>query len=124
MNQETGLLDRLNAARMLMEQDCHRPLSVAQIADRAGCSPFYFIRAFRRVFGLTPHQYLTRLRIDRARALLTYSELSLTDICFAVGYSSVGSFSTLFRRRAACSPSQYRRRTRTQNREFYRAVPA
>ena len=63
-------------------------------------------------FGETPHAYLTRVRIDRATRLLTLTGRSVTEVCFEVGFTSLGSFSTLFKRRTGWSPAAYRRRAR------------
>jgi AraC-like DNA-binding protein len=87
--------------------------SVRQIALDARISPFHFIRQFEAVFGLTPHQFRTAARIDRAKRLLAAGELSVTDVCMEVGFSSLGSFSDLFTRRVGVSPSAYRRQMRT-----------
>jgi len=71
-----------------------------------------FLRTFKQIFHLTPHQYLTQLRLEQARKLLTRSDLPVTDICFSVGFESPGSFSWLFRRRVGCSPEAFRRQKR------------
>ena len=73
-------------------------------------SPFHFIRQFEALFGVTPHQYRIRARLDRAKLLLASREWSVTNTCFEVGFSSLGSFSALFTRRFGESPSAYRRR--------------
>jgi AraC-like DNA-binding protein len=91
----------------------------AELARSAGLSRFHFLRRWKEAFGVTPHQDLTRLRIDRAKALLapeiagrlaTADLSSVTEVCFAVGFSSLGSFSTLFAERAGCPPTAWRRR--------------
>jgi len=87
---------------------------LAEPATAAGFSPFHYHRLFQRAFGETPHHFLTRLRIDRAKALLAAGELAVTEICWEVGYSSLGSFSTRFKEVTGCSPSDYRRRVRAQ----------
>lgn len=76
-------------------------------------SPFHFHRAFRLAFNETPHDYLTRLRIERAKALLRTDALPVTQVCFEVGFSSLGSFSTKFTREVGCAPSRYRNSVRT-----------
>jgi AraC-like DNA-binding protein len=81
-----------------------------ELARRAGLSRFHFVRRWREAFGVTPHQDLTALRIERAKSLLGAEVASVTDVCFAVGFSSLGSFSTLFAERAGCPPSAWRRR--------------
>ena len=79
-------------------------------AARAAClSPFHFHRAFTRAFGATPHQMLTRHRLERAAAMLATGQ-PITDVCLAVGFESLGSFSTLFRRHYGVSPRGFQRR--------------
>jgi AraC-like DNA-binding protein len=85
-----------------------RPLTVAALARRARLSPFHFIRAFRAATGLTPHQYLRERRLERARHLLSTTTMPVTEICQSVGFTSLGSFSNLFRRATGQSPVAYR----------------
>lgn len=115
--------DSLHAARDFIDRHFDEPISVDEMAARAHLSRYHFIRAFRRAFFATPHQYLTRRRIDRAKDLLANSQRTVTEICFDVGFSSVGSFSTLFRNVVGWSPSAYRARTWAQRREPERFVP-
>ena len=82
-------------------------------------SPFHFIRLFRRVYKQTPHQYLIRQRIAKAKELLRTTDLPITEICMAVGFESLGSFSTLFRKVAGISPSAYRDRVQPATRPAY-----
>jgi AraC-like DNA-binding protein len=89
-----------------------KPLTVRQLAARAGISPFHFIRAFRAAFGCTPHQYLRTRRIERAKELLVTTPLPVTEICDQIGFQSLGSFSSLFRRLANETPAQFRARRR------------
>jgi AraC family transcriptional regulator len=103
---------RILLARDFMESGLDRPLSIAEIASVACFSPFHFLRSFKAVFGETPHQYLTRRRIERAESLLMNTDMSVTAICFALGFESLGSFSTLFRRHAGLSPERFRFRHR------------
>jgi AraC-like DNA-binding protein len=124
MRRECAAPDHLNNARALMDRAFDAPLNLQHISKQSGFSRFYFIRAFRRAFGLTPHQYLTQRRIQRARELLAFSDLSITDICFAVGFQSLGSFSDLFRRHVGHSPSAHRRRALEQKRLLHRSAPA
>jgi len=80
-----------------------------ELARRAGLSRFHFQRRYKEAFGRTPLEDITLLRIERAKALLA-GDASITDVCLEVGYSSLGSFSTLFAERAGCPPSAWRRR--------------
>lgn len=75
-------------------------------------SPYHFIRVFRAVFGETPHQLRTRARVDRAKTLLALRNDAVTEVCFDVGFISLGSFSDLFARRVGAPPSAFRRRAR------------
>ena len=90
-----------------------RPLSIAEVAREAAMSPFHFIRRFESVFGTTPHQFRIQSRLERAKHLLALSDYSVTDVCMAVGFSSLGSFSALFARRFGTPPSAYRRQVRS-----------
>jgi AraC-like DNA-binding protein len=104
---------KLCRARDLLRDCLGEPVVLADAAAEAGLSPWHFLRLFRQAFRETPHQFLTRLRIERARDLLAVSGRSVTDICFDVGFSSLGSFSTLFGRHVGASPVAFRRRMRT-----------
>lgn len=100
---------RLVRARDLLAAiDGDQSPTVRAIATTVGLSPFHFIRVFAAVFGDTPHQFRTRLRVERARALLASGE-TVTGACFDVGFHSVGSFSALFTRWVGAPPSSYRR---------------
>jgi transcriptional regulator GlxA family with amidase domain len=105
-------LRKLFDTRDLMYDCIDEEITLADLSQDAGLSPWHFLRAFRAAFGETPHEYLTRLRIDRARELLTVTNRAVTDICFDVGFTSLGSFSTLFRRQVGVSPAELRRRVR------------
>ncbi len=107
---------RLSRARRYIERRFDGPVAVSQAAAVAGMSTSQFIRVFRAAHFQTPHQYITRLRIERARELLLAGE-SVTDVCLSVGFESLGSFSTLFRRYQGESPTEFReRRHRTRRR--------
>src|SRR6266545_7496763 len=101
---------RLLRARDAMDRTYARPLDVPALARIALVSEAHFIRTFRATFGETPHRYLQRRRVERAMALLRGTDRSVTDICFAVGFSSLGTFSRTFREIVGQSPSVFRRR--------------
>lgn len=87
------------------------PIRLADMAQVANLSTNHFLRAFKQLFGQTPHQFLTAYRLQQAAKMLA-TERSVTDICLAVGFESLGSFSSLFRRYYGVSPEQYRRQKR------------
>jgi len=100
--------DRLRRARALMDNCYDHPLDLNQVSGQASFSRYHFIRLFRQVYRQTPHQYLTRKRIEKAKELLASTHLPVTEICFTVGFQSLGSFSTLFQRCVGQSPQKYR----------------
>ncbi len=102
------LLPALRRARDLIDRSYAEPLDLAVMAREAGYSRYHFARAFAAAYGETPRAYLTRRRIERAKTLLRSANLSVTEICFLVGFSSLGSFSARFRDLVGRSPSEYR----------------
>ena len=110
----TRAAEELNR-RMLRSRDAidrayAQPLDVAALASVASVSEAHYIRTFRATFGETPHRYLQRRRVERAMFLLRESERSITDICFEVGFSSLGRFSRTFRDIVGENPTDYRAR--------------
>ncbi len=103
-------LVRLRRARDMMDRDYAEPLDVPALARVALMSPGHFSRTFRAAYGETPYSYLQTRRIERAKALLRRGDLSVTEVCFAVGCTSLGSFSTRFTELVGESPSAYRAR--------------
>jgi AraC-like DNA-binding protein len=99
---------RLLRAKDLADARYFEPLTVADLARVAGLSPAHFSREFRRAFGEAPHEYLLTRRLERAGALLRNTDRTVTDICFDVGLTSVGSFTSSFRRVYGTAPSTYR----------------
>ena len=100
-------------ARDMLREVHDAPVSIREVAREAAMSPFHFIRRFEAMFGETPHQFRIQARLDRAKHLLALSDYSVTDVCMEVGFSSLGSFSELFRRRVGRAPSAYRREVRS-----------
>jgi AraC-like DNA-binding protein len=84
-------------------------IALDELANLAGVSRFHFCRAFRLATGCTPHGWLTRLRMERARVLLRSRELRIIDVALAVGYESQSAFAAVFRRATGSTPSAYRR---------------
>ena len=101
-------LRRLRRARDRMDREYARPLDVPALARTALMSTAHFSRRFRDTYGETPYAYLMTRRIERAKALLRRGDLSVTDVCFAVGCSSLGSFSASFTKLVGQTPSEYR----------------
>jgi len=97
-------------ARDTMDRAYVQPLDVPTLAAVAHVSPAHFARQFRATFGETPHRYLQRRRVERAMELLRDTDRSVTEICFDVGFASLGTFSRTFRAVIGESPSQYRAR--------------
>ncbi len=95
-------------ALVTMRGPLDRPLPVATLAEIAGLSPFHFTRTFRQATGIPPGQFLAALRLERAKELLLTTELTVTEICFAVGYDSIGTFTTRFTRSVGLSPGRIR----------------
>lgn len=98
----------LLAAKNLMDRDFAEPLAISDLAAAAFSSPAHFVRRFKVAFGETPHRYLQRRRIERAKEMLRNTQKSVTEICFAVGFSSLGTFSRTFKHLSGASPSRYR----------------
>lgn len=99
---------QVRLARLVLDRSYHEPITIEDLSREVALSPYYLIRAFRQVYQQTPHQYLVAQRIARAKELLRNSDLSITEICAAVGFESLGSFSTLFRKVTGLSPRTYR----------------
>jgi AraC-like DNA-binding protein len=108
----SDLFHRLCRARDVLREVHDRPLTIEDVARDAAMSPFQFIRRFDALFGATPHQFRIQSRVERAKELLVLSDYSVTDVCMELGFSSLGSFSTLFAQRVGAPPSVYRRQVR------------
>lgn len=102
---------RLLIARELLQECYTEPLRLHELSAATGLSQFHLLRAYRDAFGETPHQHVTRLRLERAKRLLAYGA-AVTEVCFDVGYSSLGSFSSLFARTTGRSPRAWQREVR------------
>src|SRR5215475_4811269 len=111
---DRGDLVRLRRARDQMDREYARPLDVPALARTALMSPGHFSRSFRAAFGETPYSYLMTRRIERAKALLRRGDLSVTEVCFEVGCTSLGSFSSRFTELVGESPSAYRARDHSE----------
>jgi len=103
-------LRRLRRARDQVDREYAKPLDVPALAATACMSAAHFSRRFREAYGETPYAYLMTRRIERATALLRRGDMSVTDVCFSVGWSSLGSFSARFTEVIGETPSAYRAR--------------
>ena len=103
-------LVRLRKAKDRMDREFEQPLDVPALARHAAMSAGHFSRSFKAAFGESPYSYLMTRRIERAKALLRRGDMSVTDACFAVGCTSLGSFSARFSELVGESPSAYRAR--------------
>ena len=103
-------LERLGRAREFIDHCYDHPLNLDTISEKACFSRYHFLRLFRQAFNKTPHQYLIERRIEKAKELLSDDELRVTDVCFEVGFQSLGSFSSLFHKYVGHAPVSYRQR--------------
>ncbi len=120
MSADIDELRRLRRARDQMDREYAEPLDVPALARTALMSPAHFSRRFREAYSETPYSYLMTRRIERAKSLLRRGDLSVTDVCFAVGCSSLGSFSARFTELVGETPSAYR----AGDHDDLRVVPA
>lgn len=109
---DLAVLRRLRSAKDLMDRSWSEPLDLEAIAARAGYSRYHFVRRFRDAYGETPGQYLARRRIERAQELLRSANLTVTEICFVVGFTSLGTFCTRFKQQVGMTPTEFRARER------------
>ena len=103
---------RLYRSREFLATGFDRPLRLSEAAGEACLSPFHYHRMFVRAFGETPHEFLTKRRIDRAKQMLARDECPVTEVCLAVGYESLGTFSTRFRSVVGKTPTEFRQTLR------------
>ncbi len=123
LKQDPELLRRLLRAKDRMDAASHEEWSVQRLARVSHVSPAHFARSFKEAFGVPPHRYLLTRRIERATALLSESDLPITEIAFQTGWRSLGTFGRIFRDVTGESPSTLRERVQAELREPGR-VPA
>src|SRR6478609_321428 len=104
-------------AKLFVDDNYADSLELDNIADEAYFSKFHFIRLFKKIYGRTPHQYLTWIRIENAKLLLKKG-IAVSDVCYSVGFESLSSFSGLFRRVVGVSPSVYLENERIMKEEI------
>jgi len=117
LRREPRLYDLTTFARVCRARDflgdCWRDRVTLENAAKQAClSPFHFNRVFTQVFGETPHEFVTKMRVEEAKKMLLAGDRSVTEICFEVGYESLGSFSARFRSLTGLSPKEFRRQAR------------
>jgi AraC-like DNA-binding protein len=121
------LYQRIVQAKLFMDEHLEESIDLDNIADEACFSKFHFIRLFKAIYGYTPHQYLIRIRMERAKALLQ-SGATVRDACFSLGFDSLSSFAGCFRRYAGIAPAawqqQYLRRQAQIRQAPLQFVPA
>jgi AraC-like DNA-binding protein len=100
------LYRRIVQAKLFIDKNFGKNIDLNNIADSAYFSKYHFIRLYKKVYGKTPHRYLTLVRIEKAMQLLR-ADMQVTDACFLVGFESLSSFSGLFKRVVGVSPSDY-----------------
>lgn len=106
----TAALPQLRRARDLADRCFAEPIDLDALAASAHLSKYHFVREFAATYGETPARYLARRRIERAQDLLRSANLTVTEVCMMVGYTSVGSFSSRFRQLVGETPTEYRDR--------------
>ncbi|KAA0104149.1 helix-turn-helix domain-containing protein [Mycolicibacterium sp. P1-5] len=104
------VLRHLRRARDHADRHYDQPLDLEQLAAVAGISKYHFQRLFAATYGMSPAEHLSRRRVERAQDLLRATNLTVTEVCMTVGFTSLGSFSTRFRELVGVSPSEFRRR--------------
>ena len=102
------LYRRIVQAKLFIDNHFADNINLDNIADEAFFSKFHFMRLFKTTYGKTPHQYLTSVRIEKAKLLLQ-TNISIGDVCFSVGFDSISSFTALFKRNTSFTPSKYHR---------------
>ncbi|HTJ11399.1 MAG TPA: AraC family transcriptional regulator [Dinghuibacter sp.] len=116
------LYKRLVQAKLFIDEQYATPINLGSVAGEAFFSKFHFIRLFKKAYGRTPGQYLTAVRVDRARTLLRGGH-NVTDACYAVGFDSLSSFTGLFKRLTGQTPSAFKRECQAMRAEPLHFVP-
>jgi AraC-like DNA-binding protein len=111
------LYKRIVQAKLFIDNHYAEKIDLNNIADEAYFSKFHFIRLFKKIYGKSPHQYLTWVRVEKTKDLLK-TNISITDACFSVGFDSISSFTGLFKRYTRQTPSQYRQHERQRKEEM------
>jgi len=111
------LYRRVVQAKLFIDNNYANAIELDNIAGEAFFSKFHFIRLFKKIYNQTPHQYLTSVRIEKAKLLLQ-TKIAVADVCFSVGFDSISSFTGLFKRLTAFTPSRYQKLQLKRNEEI------
>jgi AraC-like DNA-binding protein len=107
MNLTNDTYLRIVNAKLYIDENYHEPIDLELVSKKAFISKFHFHRIFRKVYRKTPHQYITKKRIDKAKSLLSENK-PVSEVCTEVGFESIGSFSLLFKKEIGFAPTYYR----------------
>jgi AraC-like DNA-binding protein len=107
VNLTNDIYQRIVTAKVYIDENYHESIDLEGISQQAFLSRFHFHRLFTKIYRRTPHQYLTRKRLDKAKDLLSENK-PVTDVCLEVGFESIGSFSVLFKKEIGFAPTYYR----------------
>ena len=116
------LYRRIVQAKLYIDEHYPEHINLDLVSEEAAFSKFHFIRLFKKIYQKTPHQYLREVRLDKARELMTSGTLDIESVCIKVGFESVGSFSSLFKRKFGHSPALYSQMLKRQK-EYTRERP-
>ena len=126
MNLTSNIYQRIATAKIYIDENFHEPIDLEQISQQAYLSRFHFHRLFTKIYRRTPHQYLTRKRIERAKDMLAENK-AVTEVCNEIGFESIGSFSVLFKKEIGFAPQYYRNmawlKKQKQKEQPKRAIP-
>lgn len=114
------LYKRIVQAKLFIDSHYSEKIDLDNISDEAYFSKFHFIRLFKKIYGKSPYQYLTYVRVEKAKDLLK-TDTSIADVCFSVGFASISSFTGLFKRYAHKTPSQFQRHELERKEEMIKA---
>jgi len=116
-NNKTYLYKRIVRAKLYIDEHYIEDIDMDGIAGEACLSKFHFLRLFKQIYGLTPHKYVTSLRINRAKELLR-NGIAISDTCYSLGFESLSSFTKLFKRYSDVNPSIYSAKAKDINRQI------
>jgi AraC-like DNA-binding protein len=111
------LYKRVVQAKLFIDSHYSESIDLNNIADEAYFSKFHFIRLFKKIYNKTPHHYLTQVRVEHARQLLT-TDISISEVCSSVGFDSVTSFTGLFKKRVGSTPSAFQQKQQKRKTEI------